>query len=156
MLRYDHLVGRGFLPGVRDCFGIGRDLYRDNFGIEVTNYARPHDWSSDSVDLVRALHEEEGFQMITDWKVNDLRPADVLATAIGESNPNHLAYYVGDNTILHHVYGQLSKAEPYRDFWRSATCFILRHPDVPDLRPVRKNTDIGGLLRDRYRVETAD
>jgi cell wall-associated NlpC family hydrolase len=33
---------------VRDCYELGRDFFRDNFGIELTNYARPHDWSADT------------------------------------------------------------------------------------------------------------
>lgn len=149
-MNYLHLTGRTFIPGVRDCFAIGRDLYWDNFQIAITNYARPQDWSADNIDLIRKLSEREGFTMITDWKVKDLRPADVLCVAIGESNPNHLAYYVGDNTMLHHLGGRFSAAEPYNDFWRNSTCFILRHPSVPDLRPVYGNTDIGSILRDRY------
>lgn len=154
-LKYDHLEGRSFIPGVRDCFEHVRDLYFDNFGIKITNYARPHDWSSDNEDLMRKLPEREGFQTITDWKINELRPADVLCVAIGESNPNHFAVYVGDNKITHHLLGRFSATEPYRDFWRNSTCFVLRHPEVPDLRPVLENKDLGSLLRERYRVQTA-
>lgn len=154
-LKYEHLVGRSYLPGERDCYGIGREFFRENFGIELTNYARPHDWSSDSHDLIRDLHEREGFQMITDWKIKDIRPADVLCLAVGESNPNLFAIYIGDNNILIHLHGRISAVEPYRDFWRNSTCFVLRHPDVPDLRPTYPDTTISELLRDRYRVPVA-
>lgn len=150
MIRYDHLLGRSFLPGVRDCFGHGRELYRDNFEIEITDYARPHDWSADKDDLIRKLHEREGFEMLAHWRVNDLRPGDVLALSIGEGNPNHFAIYVGDNKLTHHLAGRLSNEETYRDFWRNSTCFVLRHPAVPDLRPVREDTDLRSLLNARY------
>jgi cell wall-associated NlpC family hydrolase len=155
-LVYQHLIGRSFLWGVRDCLGLLIELYRESFGIEITNYARPTDWSSDNESLIRKLYEREGFQMITDWRAKDLRPGDVLCMAIGESEPNHLAIYVGDNKIAHHLYGRLSSEEPFRDFYRNSTCFIIRHPDVPDLRPVHPDTDIRSLLRDRYRVEAAE
>lgn len=155
-MKYDHLLGRSFVHGARDCFSVCIEFFRDNFGIEITDYARPQDWSADNVDLIRTLHEREGFKTITDWKAADLRPADVLALAIGESNPNHLALYVGDNTMIHHLAGRFSTAEPYRDFWRNSTCFILRHPSVPDLRPVHQNTDIGSILRARHnRIQAA-
>lgn len=152
-LTYQQVVGRPFLWGVRDCYDVVRVIYRDNFQIELTDYARPTDWSSDVDDLIRKLYEREGFEMLTDWKVKDLRPADVLCMAIGESSPNHLAVFVGDNTLVHHIYGRLSSEEMFRDFYRNATCFLLRHRDVPDLRPVHPNVDIGSLLRERYRVQ---
>lgn len=154
-VKYEHLLGRPFLFGVRDCYSLTRDFFRDNFGIEVVDYARPSDWSSDTQDLIRSFYAREGFKMIPDWKVTDLRPGDVFALAIGESNPNHFAIYVGDNTLVHHLLGRFSNAEPYRDFWRNSTAFILRHPDVPDLRPVYENTDLGSILRDRYNPQAA-
>lgn len=153
MLNYQHLIGRPFLWGVRDCYGLLVDTYRDSFGIELTDYARPTNWSSDADSLIRNFYERDGFEMLADWKAKDLRPGDVLCMSIGESEPNHLAIYVGDNKIIQHIYGRLSSEDTFRDFFRNATCFVVRHPDVPDLRPVNPDTDIGSLLRDRYQVE---
>lgn len=155
-LSYQHLVGREFLPGVRDCYDIVICFFRENFGLELTDYARPSDWRADGNDLIRDLYEREGFEMLTDWRPKDLRPGDVLCTAIGESAPNHLMIFVGDNKVIHHLAGRLSVEEHYRDFHRNATCFVLRHPAVPDLRPVLPHTDIGSLLRDRYQVAAAE
>src|SRR3546814_13788378 len=89
--------------------------------------------------------------MITTWRAKDLRPGDVLCMAIGEGNPNHMALYVGEGEILHHLTNRLSTREPYRDFWRTLTCYVLRHPDVPDLRPVYPDTTIAELLRSEER-----
>lgn len=153
-LKYDHLVGRPFTGiGRDDCLKLFRDFYRENFGIEIRDYARPHDWSSDQLDLMRLCYEREGFEQITDWKVKELRPADVLCVAIGEANPNHFAIFIDGDTILHHLYGKMSRVEPFRDFWRRQTCFILRHPDVPDLRPTYPDTTLQELLRARNSVE---
>lgn len=150
---YQHLIGREFLWGVRDCYGLLVELYRDNFGIELTDYARPTNWSSDADSLIRRLYERDGFDMLANWKPKDLRPGDVLAMAIGESEPNHLAVYVGDNKIIHHLYGRLSSEEAFRDFFRSTTCFVLRHRDAPDLTEDRSDVEIGSILRDRYQVQ---
>lgn len=152
-LAYEHLIGRDFLWGVRDCYALVAELYRDSFGIELTDYARPTNWSSDKDSLIRRLYERDGFEMLTNWAPKDLRPGDVLCMAIGESEPNHLAVYVGDNLIAHHIYGRLSSADLFRDFFRNTTCFVLRHPDVPDLRPVHESVDLRSILRDRYQVE---
>jgi cell wall-associated NlpC family hydrolase len=154
-MEYHHLIGREFLWGVRDCYGLLVDLYRDCFGIELTDYARPSDWSADTDSLIRRLYERDGFDMIANWKPKDLRPGDVLCMAIGESEPNHLAIYVGDNKVIQHLYGRLSSEDTFRDFFRNTTCFVVRHPDVPDLRPALPDTNIESLLRDRYQVQAA-
>lgn len=154
-VEYQHLVGRSFLLGVRDCYSIVRDFYFDNFGIELTDYARPKDWHSDIENIIRNVYEIDGFEMITDWKPKDLRPADIFCMSIGESEPNHLAIYVGDNKIIHHLYGRFSSDDPFRDFFRNTTGFVLRHPLVPDLRPVLSDTTLGSILRDRYAVRPA-
>ena len=140
--------------GVNDCFALGREFFSCNFGIEIRNYARPVDWSSTNLDLIRLFHEREGFDMLTDWKVKDLRPGDVMAMCIGESNPNHFAIVVDGNQILHHLANRLSNVEIMRDFWRNSTAFVLRHPAVPDLRPELPDVDIGTLLNARYRLGT--
>jgi cell wall-associated NlpC family hydrolase len=149
-LKYEHLEGIPFTTiGDRDCYELVRDFYSENFNMDLTPYARPHDWASDKMDLIRNLYDREGFEMITDWKIKDLRPADVMAVSINEANPNHLAIYVGEGNILHHLYGKRSRLEPLRGFWRNHTSFILRHPDVPDLRPVYPDVDYMELLRAR-------
>lgn len=153
MLKYEHLVGRTFAWGIRDCFSLARDFFKDNFDIDLPNYARPQDWSSDRLDLIGMLYEPAGFERITDWRLKDLRPADVLCVSVGESNPNHFSIYVGDNTIVHHLYGRLSTAEPLQSFWSHATAYILRHKDVPDLTPVLPDVTIESLLRERYRIK---
>jgi cell wall-associated NlpC family hydrolase len=149
-LKYEHLQAIPFTEiGDRDCYELCRDFFRENFKIELTPYVRPHDWESDSLDLIRMFHDNEGFDSITDWRPKDLRPGDVLAMSINESNPNHLAIYVGDDKILHHLYGRMSRIEPLHGFWRNHTSFILRHKDVPDLRPVYPDVDYMELLRAR-------
>ncbi len=131
------------------AYRLFRQFYIDNFDITITNYARPTNWSSDQIDLMRLCYEREGFDMITDWKPKDLRPGDVLCMAIGERNANHFAVYLGDDELIHHLYGRLSSKETFRDFYRNTTCFVLRHPDVPDLRPVYPDVDIASLIRAR-------
>lgn len=154
-LKYDHVIGIPFGGiGVRDCYSLVADMYRENFNMKLTNIARPNDWSSDQMNLIEDHCEMDGFEKLTSWKPKDLRPGDVLAMAILERNPNHLAVYVGDSKIVHHMYGQLSREDELRDFWFNSTCFILRHPDVPDLRPVYPDVDIMDLINARIATPT--
>ncbi len=150
MASVDDFVGIPFRMGDRDCLGLFRRYYAEIFGIHITNYARPSDWESQTIDLIRACYEREGFEMISRWRAKDLRPGDVLCMAIGEGNPNHMAIYIGEGEILHHLTNRLSCREEFRDFWRTLTCYVLRHPDVPDLRPTYPDTTIEELLRARY------
>lgn len=147
---YSQYVGRPFTGiGGNDCLRLFRDFYREEYGILVKDYARPHDWDSDRLDLIGLCHEREGFRKITEWKPKDIRPGDVMCIAIGERNPNHFAIYVGEGQILHHLYGRMSSIDLLRDFWFNQTCYIIRHPDVPDLTPVAPDVQIMDLLRAR-------
>lgn len=149
-IKYDHLVGRQYEASEANCYQLARAFFDDNFGLKLTDYAIPSDWDSDVVDLLEQLHEREGFEKIADWRIKDLRPGDVLCTAVGSKAPNHIVINLGGNLVLHHLRGRLSAAEPLRDYWRMVTCFLLRHPAVPDLRPVPPLIPLEEVLRVRY------
>jgi cell wall-associated NlpC family hydrolase len=148
-IEYDNLVGRPFQMGTFDCLQMVRDFYKQNFNIDIPNFARPNDWDSDKLDLIGNLHTKLGFNKIDTW---DLRPGDILATAIGSSKPNHLVIYVGDNMILQHKANAFSNAETFRPVWKMVTCYVLRHPDVPDLTPELPDVTIEELLLGRYSI----
>jgi cell wall-associated NlpC family hydrolase len=149
-LEIDEFLGRRFTEvGDEDCYTLTSDFYKRNFDMTLTNFARPADWSSDDLDLITELYEHDGFKKITEWKPSDLRPGDVLALTVGEGNPNHLAIYLGDDEILHHLRARFSRVEPFHGFWRNHVSFILRHPDVPDLRPPKVTQDLAEFIRAR-------
>jgi len=150
-LKYDNLLGFPWEMNERDCFTLVREFYEQNFGIQIQNIARPNDWNSDTLDLIGRLYATNGFFKVTDmW--DDLRPADILACSVQSGNPNHLAIYIGNNELLHHRLGVNSSVETLRPFWRMTTGYILRHPDVPDLRPVLPDVNLEDLLRARFRL----
>src|ERR1041384_3394397 len=132
-IEYENLIGIPFEINVEDCFTTMSDFYKLNFDIDIPNFARPKNWDADELDLIGMLYKKAGFEKVDTW---ELRPGDLLATAIGSSNPNHLVIYVGDNLILHHRLNALSDVEVFRPFWKMVTCYVLRHPQVPDLTPV--------------------
>jgi cell wall-associated NlpC family hydrolase len=150
-LKYDNLLGKPWEINKTDCFSIVVDFFDQNFDIKIPNFARPVDWNADKLDLVRMLYPKGGFEIMDDW--NDLRPADVLATCFGTSNPNHLVIYVGNNEIVQHKFGVNSNKETYRPAWKAVTGYILRHPDVPDLRMPLPNVTLEELLSARFKRE---
>ena len=152
-MQYEHLIGRQFDFGTHDCIDLVRCFYRDNFGIEIENIARPSGWDADKIDIIRLSYESQGFEMLPHWRVKNLRPGDLLAMAIRSGNPNHLAVYLGENEILHHRTGRMSEVEVLRDTYCHLTSFVLRHPAVPDYSVQQPDVKIEDLLRARYQLK---
>lgn len=152
-LAFDHLTGRPYVPGKVHCYSLARNFFKDNFGVELGDYAVPHDWDADKLNLIEMIHEREGFEKLESWSMKTLRPADVLCVAVRSANPNHFVINVGGNQLLHHPAPQFSRVEPMRDFWRMNTCYVLRHPAVPDLTPVKTDVTLQELLDARYAVK---
>ena len=152
-LEYENLLGKSWKMNQQDCFTLVRDFYIQNFDITIPNFARPQHWNADRLDLIKTSFPMSGFKLISEpW--DDLRPADTLAMAIGSSNANHMAVYVGDNDLIHHRFGLNSCKELLRPFWRMSTLYVLRHPDIPDLRPQLPEVSLEELIRARFTRET--
>lgn len=153
VLNYDHLLGQQYVIGINHCWKLCRDFYRDCFGIELGDYSIPTNWNSDQLNLIEMIYEREGFSKVSDWTVKDLQPGDLLCVAVHASNPNHFVVFVGENTLLHHPLMQLSRTEPWRDFWRNRTCFVLRHKDAPKFDMPKTEGSIQEIVRARYSLE---
>lgn len=152
LTKYEHLTGKIYHHADANCYSLVRDYFKDNFSIDLRNYAIPSDWDSDQINLIEDIYQREGFEKVADWTLKDLRPGDVLCTAIHAANPNHLCIYVGDNLILHHPYGQLSRTDMLRDFWRMTTCYVVRHKDAPHIKPELNNITIQELIDARNSI----
>lgn len=153
-MRYRHLIGREFVMGKYDCYDILRQFYLDNLSIELTNYARHNDWwlEQDS-DFYINNYKNEGFRLLEDAQLSDLRPFDVMLIAIPDSRnlktvkTNHCAIYLGEGKILHHRLGHRSEAIEYRASMRNLTTHIIRHKDVPDFsKPKQTALDVLDLI----------
>lgn len=140
-LRYKHLIGKQFSMGKNDCYSILCDFFNDNLGIKFPNYARPNDWWLEAdLNYYVDRYRKEGFYLLEEPRLEDLRPFDVMLIAIPDPRDlkkvvtNHCAIYIGDGMVLHHRMGTLSSVVPYRGVLRNLTTHIVRHKDVPDLR----------------------
>lgn len=149
-LVYENLVGKSFSLGKQDCFSLTIDFFKQNFDIEIPNIARPADWKPDEVDLISQFYHLSGFEKLDVEETWPPRPADVLVTTIGGSNPNHLVIYLGGNQIIHHKQYSISSVETMRPIWKRVTSYILRHPDVPDLTPVKPTMKLEDILNEKF------
>ena len=120
------LLGRAFHHGVTDCYTLVRDYYQRECGIVLPQYARADDWWMNGDDLYRQHFEEAGFRRVSDAA----RQHDLFLMQVRAPVPNHAAIYLGDDTILHHLWGRLSSREVYGDFWRRLTVIHIRHESL--------------------------
>lgn len=125
------LVGRPFVHGLHDCYGIVRDYYA-SIGVPLNDYPRPYGWwdQPDGPDLYRENFGHEGFVQIASG-IEDarlkLRQHDLILMNIRARRDNHMAVYLGGGVILHHLIGQLSRRETYQEFYQRRTTAVLRH-----------------------------
>ena len=121
--------GIEYKHGSNDCYGLIRRFYKDNFDLNLRNYARPHDWWNTDLSLYQLNYHKEGFRPL-DAHPSDWRPADLFLMAVKSTKINHSAILLENGKILHHVPGRFSGVETYSGMWRNLTCGILRHKDI--------------------------
>jgi cell wall-associated NlpC family hydrolase len=128
-LSYNDLIGLEFNLADRNCYTLVRDFYRENYQIELTNYACPTNWWNHGIDLYSTLALNEGFEVLhchpRDWKAGD-----IICCAIDSPTGNHLAILLDGGKILHHLYGQLSGVTSYGGLFRNTTVAVYRHHAV--------------------------
>lgn len=117
--------------GITDCYSLVRDFYKERYQIEITNYARPLDWTLDpNLDFFTQKFQREGFED-TGNSPYRVRFGDVLMMRIARSEVvNHVAIYVGRQKILHHLQGRPSEVVDYSDKWLFRVVRVVRHPEV--------------------------
>lgn len=138
--KFEHLLGVPFDHGKRDCYDIVQRFYRDNFQIELRDYARPDDWWSAGMNLYLDNFRDEGFEIV-DVPAYQAQPADVFLVSVyamsaGVSRPavpNHAGIFLGPfhpKPMLHHYLNRRSEVVPMKGIWRNNLCAIIRHKDV--------------------------
>ena len=150
-LRYDHLLGIPFTHGKDDCFALARRFYFDNWGVKLTNYARPDDWWDKDLDLYMKYFVKEGFQAI-DVNPRDYLPGDGFLMNVISDKANHCAMYLGDGKILHHRYGLLSCVDAYDHGWRLRNVAVLRHKQVVIAPSELRTFDLMEALPPQFRA----
>lgn len=117
------LIGRSFLPGVRDCYAIIRAYYKQTRNVVLPDFPRDSEWWRHGGDLFREGFEAAGFHRIEPSKA---QPGDVVLMQIRCDRPNHGAVLLSDGLMLHHTEGQYSRREPVGR-WTPYITHWLRH-----------------------------
>lgn len=135
------LVGREFFHGSLDCYGLIRDFYSREMGIDLPNYERPDFWWQDkeSGELYLDNLEDAGFYVID----GEPQFGDMILMQYRSEKTNHGGIYIGDrelstqpglhpvpNAMLHHPMPRLSERVVYSGYWKDVTRLIARHKDA--------------------------
>lgn len=118
------LYGRQFVHGIHDCYGLARDLYKQELGLEIPDFFRQPEWWHKGEDLLTQNLESAGFQVVP---TTALREYDGVIMQISASVPNHVGVYLPGNQLAHHFSGRLSTRDVYGYFWRDHTVKVVRH-----------------------------
>jgi len=122
------LVGRTFLSGVRDCWCLIRDWYRQNYpdiGDRMPQLARDFDWYRKGEDLLcRENISKAGFRIVDNR--SDLHVGDIVMGRIASRVVNHCGILIQGGLVLSHTEGRLSRREVVGPWIRRAE-YILRH-----------------------------
>lgn len=140
------LLGRVYVEGSDDCYGIVRAAYLEFYNITLTDYARPTSWWDQGLNLYMDNFFAEGFRVV-DEPIQKIRDGDVLLCAVGSEVANHAGVFVGGpKPILHHAIGRVSELHPFSGIFRNCVCAHLRHKDVHEVVTKRPTVSLMDVL----------
>lgn len=118
------LVGRAFVLGHTDCWGLVMSYFRQTHGIVLNDYRVDYPWwESGRENLYLDNWYECGFREFS----GPPRPGDMVIMQVSAPVANHAGILLDDGMLLHHMYGMLSQRVPYGGYWKDRTVRIVRH-----------------------------
>jgi len=104
------LIGRKYCWKVCDCWSVVRDWYAEEKNIILKDWDRPNS----AADFIRnpmfeGCYFATGFRELTETE--ELQEGDLLLMSVKSKGLNHIAVYLGGNSILHHLANRLSSRD---------------------------------------------
>ena len=128
--QYQHLLGRKYVDGKQDCYGLLIAYAKDLHGLSLKNFARPTQfWMRKDFDLISQMVQEDRWAQ-QGLSVRNLQIGDALIFSINSSMANHIGVYVGNGQFLHHLYQRFSSVESLTNSWTSRLLMVVRHKDI--------------------------
>jgi cell wall-associated NlpC family hydrolase len=126
-------IGRPFDEGNQNCFTLARNVYAEEYSIDIPNYACPKGLGQHrDFKLFEPLLKDYGFELLPEDPTQWYEGAVLF---MGLQSPygvfNHCAVLLNGGRILHHLTDRFSEVDSLRGFWRRNTAGVYVHPDVP-------------------------
>ncbi len=149
MIKYEHLLGTPWKYGSDDCYGIVRRFYKDNYEIDLPNYARPDYFWEKGMNMYMDRFMKNDFRVLQCHPV-EYMPGDVFLMSIQSTVVNHAGVLIDNGKMLHHLVNQVSTITPYKGIFRNNTVAVVRKEGIPDLR-VTEQAEILDFVSPRTR-----
>lgn len=117
------LIGRRFVLGHTDCWGLVMSYFRQEHGIELRDYRVDYPWWERGENLYMDNWYDCGFREFS----GPAQPGDMVIMQVSAPVANHAGILLEGNVLLHHLYGHLSQRVPYSGYWRERTLKIVRY-----------------------------
>ena len=119
------LVGREWCYGMLDCYSLARDWYHKEMGLLLSDYERKGEWWNKGLNTFVDNFKNEDFVALEP----EAQPqwGDALLMQLQSPVPSHVAIYIGDDLILHHMRDRLSSRDVLSGYYQKNTTHILRH-----------------------------
>lgn len=120
------LIGRGFVWGKHDCWSIVTDWLKENKNIDIPYWPRPKKIKdfSNNPEFENALPK---LNFVKQKTLDDIQIGDVLLFQTLSKKLDHVAIYIGDNTILIHNVRRLSCRECFDLSYQQALRGVYRY-----------------------------
>jgi len=124
------LVGRPWVYGIYDCYGILKDYFHQTFAIELDDFPRGEEgeWESPEWRMFEKNFAEQGFVPVD----KPGKAGDFILMQLQAPFPNHAAVLSKpeQNVFYHHLMGRLSEENVYGGYWQKCTSQVLRHREL--------------------------
>lgn len=119
------LIGRPFVHVIYDCYSLVRSYFWQEKGVLLNDYPRDDNWWNSGEDLYESNFKKEGFLEVDTAK--GIEVGDCFLMKVHSKVVNHAAVYLGENKILHHLHGRLSRVDNYST-WAKIVDKVVRLP----------------------------
>lgn len=119
------LIGRRFVLGVTDCYGLIMDWHAKQ-GVIVRDEREPYQWWTTGENFYMERWQRSGYV-----ECEPYTPGAMVIMQIASDVPNHAGIYLPGNRLLHHMFGEVSTTVPYAGYYEENTVLWVRHKDLP-------------------------
>ncbi|UXM05301.1 tail tip assembly protein K [Salmonella phage F115] len=121
------LIGRPWSLGAYDCWGLVMAWHKEQ-GVILNDFRKPYEWWKPEYgeNLYQDNYLKEGFVETGEPP----KRGDMIIMQLQAPVWNHSGIYLGNNQLLHHAFGKLSRVDLYSGWYQEHTTMICRHKDL--------------------------